>query len=332
MKPNPTAAVSASVSGGPSRRTRFLINPAAAGGRGRTTWERFVALLPESPAPEAVQWSARAGHAQQLAREMPECECLVAVGGDGTVREVVSGLMERKPEERPLLAIVPCGTGNDVARALGITSLEGAVEALENGKGRACDVMRVEASPHAKGARKEGGEQEVDRLSCDGLLMANVGFTANEILRPWMKRTLGARGGYYLAVVLEALRYRAPRLRLEVDGETHEGRLWMAAIGNVEKVGGGSMQIAPGAGIDDGKLHLTLVPARSRGVMLGKVLPKVASGEHLGEPGVRYLEVQEIRIESEPPVRLDVDGDLFGWTPARVWLEPGALQVLGVGP
>ena len=123
--------------------TLFIINPAGHGGTGTTTWERFQALWPHPIGPEHAIVTERPGHAREIALSAVGFDTLAAVGGDGTVADIMSGLLDR-PGNKPKLAIVPAGTGNDIARNTGIGSTEDAVNALRKGRLRAFDVIRVD--------------------------------------------------------------------------------------------------------------------------------------------------------------------------------------------
>ena len=88
------------------------------------------------------------------------------------------------------------------------------------------------------------------------------------------------------------------------------------------------MRIAPGARTDDGELNITIFPVKSKLRMITRLLPKVATGEHIQEPGVSYFPAKSVEIDSDPPAILELDGDIFGTTPATFTVCPGALRVL----
>ena len=143
----------------------YIVNPAGHGGAGRAAWERFRELWGREIAPEDAVVTKRPGHAREIAATAEGFEILVAVGGDGTVGEVVSGIMDQ-PKPRPKLAIVPAGTGNDIGRNVGIRSIEEGVSALRGNRTRAVDLIRME--------RRAGDRTE----SHYGLLCAAIGFVA----------------------------------------------------------------------------------------------------------------------------------------------------------
>ena len=94
-------------------RCLYIINPAGHGGKGTAAWEAFKTLWPDPIDPEHVMVTNRAGHAREIATSVKGYDVLAAVGGDGTIGEVISGLMDRKGS-RPKLALIPTGTGNDM--------------------------------------------------------------------------------------------------------------------------------------------------------------------------------------------------------------------------
>ncbi len=160
-------------------------------------------------------------------------------------------------------------------------------------------------------------------------LMGAVGFSAQPMIKPWMKRLLGPKGAYYLGTFLQIIRHKSPYITLFADGEERsKGYSWMVMVANVEYTSGGSMCVAPGASTDDGELNITIYPANSKFTMISKLFPKVASGDQIKEPGVEYFPVKKVEITSDPPAILDLDGDVFGVTPAKFTICPSALQIM----
>ena len=293
----------------------FIINPAVRGGTGMEVWEEFTSLWPEPVVSADVIVTDSPGHAKAVAASQSEYAILAVVGGDGTVGEVMSGIMEQQGVKSKV-AIIPAGTGNDMARNLGIYTLHDAMAALQTDHARKVDLIRVECQVEGIAEYRYA------------FLMANVGFSANVWIKPWMKRYLGAKGAYYLSTILQILTYRAPHMKVRWKQQEYSGRGWMVVVANVERIGGGSMCIAPGAKPDDGKLNVSIIPARSKLNMLTKMLPKAASGVHVNEPDVLYFTATRIEVDCDPAVILDIDGDIFGMTPATFSICPKAIQVL----
>jgi YegS/Rv2252/BmrU family lipid kinase len=296
-------------------RILHILNPTGQGGAGARAWDAYVPACGDAVDTSQLAVTERPGHARELAAGAVDVDVVVAVGGDGTVGEVMSGLMDR-PEPRPLLGIVPAGTGNDIARDLGIRSVTDAVAALRTPRARPVDLVRADLTRDGQPFHQYG------------YLFGLVGFSATPMLKPWMKRFLGAAGAYYLATLLQYLVYQPPRMTVRVDGQAFEGRFWMVIVGNAERSGGGSMRLAPGARTDDGLGDVTIMEARAKPRMLVDLLPKIPAGEHVGAPGVHYLPGRTIAVTTSPPVIVDLDGDAVGTTPVTFTVVEHALRAM----
>ena len=121
--------------------------------------------------------------------------------------------------------------------------------------------------------------------------------------------------------------YRPPLMSVVWDDGDYSGRAYVVVAGNAERSAGGGMRLSPGARTDDGELNVSVIPAQTRLKMALRMFPKISSGDHVKEPGVLYFPVREITVESDPPVPLEVDGDLFGTTPVKLHVCPGALRI-----
>jgi len=293
----------------------YIVNPAGHGGTGRKAWRAFREAWSEPIDPEHVVVTQRPGHAREIAMTADGYDTFAAVGGDGTVGEVISALMERGLFDLEL-AIIPAGTGNDIARNLGVTSIEDAVDALRNRRPRAVDIMRVESSVDGQTARTYG------------FLSVAIGFSSIPMIKPWMKRLLGPTGAYYLATILQIVVYQSTLMTLRSGTRKHRGQSWLILVGNAESTAGGSMRLAPGARTDDGELNISIFPSGSRISLPTRLMPKIASGAHIDEPDVAYFPGKKIEIESDPPAVVELDGDLRGWTPATITVCPKAVRIL----
>jgi len=294
----------------------YVINPAAFGGQGSDVWDRFQSQWPYRLDPQDILITKRAGDAREIAASSKGYDVLAAVGGDGTAGEILSGILEHQ-ESRPKLAIIPGGTGNDIARNAGIFSVEDAVAALRGNHTRTFDLFRVDCHVDGRAAHRYA------------FLGGNVGLSARafSMLKPWMKRFLGPKGAYYLCMVLGIIAYRPRHMTARWADQAYSGRTWTIIVGNVERAAGGSMCIAPGARTDDGELNVTIVTSQSKMKILRK-MPKIATGSHVDEPFVSYFPVKKIDVDSDPPAGLEIDGDIFGTTPATFTVCPRAVQIL----
>ncbi len=267
--------------------------------RGRPGWPDYAVWLTHAP-----------GHAVELARQAVAdgADAVLAVGGDGTVNEVARGLLG----SRVALGIVPAGSGNGLARALGIPlQTAHALAALEGAEPRAIDVGFLNGRPF--------------------LNVAGAGFDA-AVGRAFHER--GARGGRrglfgYVHLSLRELRaYRAPRVVLELpDGARHELNPFVLTFANGPQYGSGAV-INPGARLDDGVLEVVVFEDGSRLAMLAEApLLFLGGAERLAR--YRRLTARCVTVTSPTPLPLHVDGDPM--PPAervRVELQPLALWVL----
>lgn len=283
-----------------------IVNPAA--GRGR------VGRLSGAILRAAREKGARAfltegpGHAAELARQAPKGARVVAVGGDGTVHEALSGVAGTDKA----LGVVPIGSGNDFARMLRLRRRPWP-EALEHALFaplRAVDLGYVNGLPFGASLG----------LGFDALV-ARKAFSAPPFLRG-MPRYL-----YALALVLKDL--NLPSARVQVDGEeVYQGPALLLAVMNGPTYGGG-IPIAPMADPADGVLHGVLAGRLGRPGVLG-ILPRLLLGRHLGHKEVRVYAGGRFAVEFDQPVEAHADGELLGAALRfQVELKPLGLLVVG---
>lgn len=293
----------------------YIVNRVGRGGAGIKVWEKFQSKWPDQIDPKDVRFTQRQEHAREIATSAKGYDILTAVGGDGTAGEVISGIMAQ-PEPRPKLAIIPSGTANDIARAVGIYPFEAAVDALRGGHVRKFDLIKIDCQVDGHKAHRYA------------FLNGTVGFSSTAMLKPWMKRLLGPTVVYYLSILMGILVYRAQHMTVRWEDQEYNQRAWIVYAANVEYTSAGSMRIAPGAHPDDGELHVVIIPLRSKLNLIARTMPKVASGKHVKEPGVLYFSTKKIEVDCEHPGVVEIDGDIFGSAPATFSICPRAVQVL----
>jgi diacylglycerol kinase (ATP) len=118
-------------------------------------------------------------------------------------------------------------------------------------------------------------------------------------------------------------------MRVVCDGRATCGPLFLACAGNSEFAGGGVMRLSPGAKMDDGLMHVSLIDSVGRREIAGQFL-RLLKGTHVSHPKVRYTTATSLQVETEPSSLITVDGDLVGHTPACFEVKPGALKILTV--
>ena len=289
----------------------LVVNPTAGKGRGRAYGDRARAVLEESGCDVRLLVGRDADEAAKQARAACDhyAEALVVVGGDGMVS---LGLQLVACTGIPL-GVIPAGTGNDVARFLGLPLRDPEAAARIVAAGHACafDLGRI-SGPGSLASRWFGTV-----LACG--LDSKVNERANRMRRP--------RGSsrYTLALLAELGPFRAIPFALEADGARTELKGMLVAVGNGPSYGGG-MRICPQADVHDGRFQITLVDEVSKPTLL-RIFPRVFSGRHVEHPkvSVRHAAAVELSSPSEQTVSVWADGEWAGVLPARVETVPGAL-------
>lgn len=286
----------------------LIVNPQAGRGRALRWIEEHGAALEREYGDVATILTSEPGEAGLLAASVPhKTRIIAAVGGDGTINEVVNG-MDRKNK---ILAIIPVGSGNDLIKSLEIPpEPETAARLLKHGRPRAIDCGEVNG-----------------RLFTNSLAMGIDGAVAE-----WMNkhRWLPSPIAYHTGVLSQLFTFRNRLFRWESSQAQGEIRANMLAVMNGHTYGGG-YRIAPQAKLADGWLDLVIVGDYG---VAGRIrhLPKVKTGAHLELDKVSWLEVNELKIECDdmPPVALD--GELLdlpaGTTELNVAIHHGELKVL----
>ena len=284
---------------------------------------RAVAILGPGVSPEYL--ALFSGPACQIighkrGETVPSADAAIILGGDGTVHHYLRDLSRLKI---PVL-MVPRGSGNDFARALGLRTEADALAAwnrfLATGRSREIDL----------GIIAPLGDLSVSpRLFCN---VAGAGLDSEANRRAnAMPRWLRGRGGYVLGALAAIRSFSATRFVIEAqqvsspDRHIDEPGL-MAAFANGPSYGGG-LRIAPAADFTDAQLDVCFVRPAGR-VRLVRLLRKVSSGRHLGLPEVEYFKAARLRVETETPLAVYADGEFVCRTPIEVSVVPGALRVI----
>lgn len=302
-----------------SLRLGVVVNPTAGGGRatreGAATIDRLRARghdVHDLTAPDAT---SALQHARQAV--VHGLDALVVVGGDGMATLGANVVAET---DLPL-GIVASGSGNDVARSLGLPlhDVDAAVRALERG---------LTDGPRTIDAAAAGPPGHRQRTWYLAVLSAGVDAAVNARANALTRPRGTAR--YVRALASELRGFRAYGYRLTLDDSTWESLGTLVAVANGPSFGGG-MRIAPDASVTDGLLDVVVAGPLTRTGVLG-LFPKLYSGGHLSHPAVQVLRTRSVLIEPSalgqaPPVAF-ADGERLGPLPLRVTAVPGAVRVL----
>lgn len=305
----------------------LIVNPAAGQGKPQEALDTLQAAL--GPLLGSLVVTRKAGDAEAAARGAAASgfDSVLVAGGDGTINEVINGLLT--VPHAPLLplpllplplGLVPLGTQNVLAHELGLgvtEDLGSLVAMVQAGKTRRLDVGRVG-----------------DRYFA---LMAGFGFDAvvvREVLGP-VKELIGP-AAYAFATLGALAKHRSTAISLTLDGETIHSEAFLVVVANAASYAYRQIKLAPFAAPDDGWLDVCVFerpkmdPRLNRGldrVSFASQMMAVLARRHLRDPSVRYYRARTIELSSDPPISGQLDGESFGETPVTIRIVPQALQV-----
>jgi len=282
-------------------RAALLVGPTAGKGRGPDEAAAFAAAMPTAVRLEGS--SREDALARAVAAVADGLDVLVAVGGDGTAHLALQAVAGTSTA----LAIVPTGTGNDLATCLGVPpSGAAAAAAALAGDVTAVDAVRV-------------GEGWFACILGTGFDAA-VNERANRMTWPRGRRR------YDLATLLELRTFRPQPVTLTLDGSSMERSVMLVALGNAASYGGG-MRMCPGARLDDGLLDVVVVNPLSRRRLV-TLFPRLFKGTHVDDASVEVHRARKVTLDG-PPLAVYADGEPFGRLPLTCEVVPGALRVVG---
>jgi diacylglycerol kinase (ATP) len=290
-------------------RLIILLNPNAGRGKARLVLRHALELMRRSGVEINMQESRDAQHLLALARraaaEKPDA--IVSVGGDGTHHYVLNGIVG---SEIPL-GIIPCGSGNDFAKGLGIpTQARAAAQALLSGNTRRIDLARAGNTVYG--------------------CIAGAGFDS-VVTRYVNERLRRLRGSWaYAWSILRCLNsYRPQPLKIVSDNQEFSGEVIFAVVGNNVSYGGG-IHLTPRARLDDGLLDVCIVPYMGKLELL-RWVPRAYRGEHLGHPRIIYFQARKVSLSTTSRLELFGDGEFMQELPATIEIVPGVLPVIVPG-
>jgi diacylglycerol kinase (ATP) len=298
---------------GSKSAARVICNPASGGGNyepGEVRAE-FSGL--------DIEWieTQGSGEAYEAAREWSDGPIIV-VGGDGTINEVVNGLGKAGFPEGVTLAVLPTGTGNDLAATLAIQNdPRGALETIRQNRFRILDTARI---------RSAGiGERFFINVATGGYGAETSRLADKELKGRWGKLA-------YLRASLEKARdFDVREVKVTLDGEERNLRAVNVAVGNCRYAGGGWLA-APKANPEDGLLDLVIIEDIGLKEALALAPATLARSDYLDKEGVFSARARKIRVETEPGgLVFTADGELIGDEPTEFEIVPRALKVI-VGP
>jgi len=291
-------------------RMKLIINPLAGGKKVETYLPRIREILGKDNSLSLAITKEKNGAFQEAQKVSgKEYDLVVVCGGDGTLNEVINGLVSSN-NSIPI-GFVPCGTSNIYARSAGIP-----LNPI-----RACEIV----------LKKYVRKIDLGRVGTGNSLryfvsMAGVGYDASVIqsLKPNLVRTLGTIPAHIVAGLGEVVKYRGTELFIKLDGSSCRG--FQAIISNGSFYGVSSI-IAPEADMSDGYLDVILFKNGKRKDVLRYVLG-ILRGRHIYFKDVDYTKAKKIEIDAPGEVWIQVDGESMGTLPQDIEICPQAIQVI----
>jgi YegS/Rv2252/BmrU family lipid kinase len=297
--------------------TVFVINPASGNGAAERRWPQVADLASAYGLAGDALLTEAPGHAADLAeRAVAEgARLLVVVGGDGTLNEVVNGVV-RTARTDVDLALVPSGTGDDFARSFRLPrDVEEALKVAGGTTVRTLDLGRARFVGH-DGAEGERYFANFAGAGISGAIARRGAETS---------RRLGARLAYFWATVAVFSRWKSVEMSVQADEERREGLLHEVFVANGGYAAGG-MRVAPHADTGDGLLETVLIGDFTKPEFM-VTFPKIYRGKHVGHPKVEILRARSVAVEATVPLPVVLDGEQPGSTPASFEVVPGALRL-----
>lgn len=298
------------------RRIALVVNPRA--GRGRVG--RELAALLETLAAAGLDAQAREtahrGHAIDLARSaaLDGFDTVVAVGGDGTVNEVVNGLIERdRPVSNASLGVVAAGSGADFARSFGLPKHVDHELAGIVGRTRRLDIGKIVCSD---------GYEPVTRYFVNA---AEAGMAADTVERAERLPRWFGKSRYLIAFWPSLARFDPVEMTVTAGQTSHTGLAHNALVANGRFLGGG-MQISPHSDPGDGEFDVQVNVGPKRQAFT--LIPRIYRGNHLPDDRIIQMSGPAVAIETERPVLIEADGEMVGFTPATFTILPGLIDLV----
>ena len=294
-------------------KIQLIYNPNAGGGTGNKLYPKIHKALNDAGHTVIPYRTLYRFHALEIAKhlDLNSTDLVLSAGGDGTMHEVLNGLMQNTSTEgHPLFGLIPVGTGNSFSRDLNFHKWEDGLEAIKGGKTIDVDVMKIisDDEPHYS-------------LNCTGFgFVADTNVTGNK-----MKKYMG-KTAYTVGALIEILRFAPHKCKVEIDGVLHEYNGVLTNFSNSVWIGG-NMKISPTSIINDGIVECLILHDLPKSKLM-KVFPKVFDGTHLEVEEFEILRGKHFKVWSDPVKITNPDGEMFGATPLEISVLPKEIKML----
>ena len=284
----------------------IIVNPVS----GTKKNENLIDKLKESFPNHEMVITQHNGHPYEVAKEtdLSHIHAMITMGGDGTMHEVINGMMDRPDKAKVPIGLIPGGTGNSFMHDLDCLNPSEAIKIIQQGNLKKIDLMKLDMSGKTRYAYNIVGW--------------GISVTINNLAEKWRK--IGGQR-YNLAALYEIIRNPKWTVNITLDDRDIKGEYSFFLACNTQYSGNG-MKVAPEAILDDGLIDILLLKQASRSKLVG-LFSRIFSGEHVNSPLIEYLKVKSFSITPEEDTVLNIDGQVSGTTPVKVSVLPKVIEV-----
>jgi len=308
---------------GSERRKSFaVVNLKSANSRTKKLWPDIKRALSEAIGNFEFAFTSGPYTAPDITRQAIKAgfDCIISVGGDGTLNEVVNGFFENDKQINPdaILGVISMGTGADFIKTLGIPKpYQDAVKIIKRANTRLLDIGRIKFLSH-------DGKETIRYF----INIADAGIGGETVDR--VNRTTKAFGGFISflwGTIVTLITYKNKHITIKLDdNKPYDKEINMLAIANCQFFGGG-MHIAPKAIPDDGMFDIVTI-GRASIIDFLRNSSKIYKGTHINDPSIDYTHAKHVELTSNEKVLLDVDGEQPGTLPATFDILPKSIKVI----
>jgi YegS/Rv2252/BmrU family lipid kinase len=302
-------------------RWLVVVNPNAGRGRGLKDWKQIDALLKRHMVSADVKFTERKRHAIEIVDKgiKEGYRNIVAVGGDGTMNEVVNGVLSQQytPSQQITLAMITVGTGNDWGKMFGIPGdYEGAIRLIKEFRTCLTDAGVVDYNSDTGQGRRYF------------INIAGLGFDAVVVSKTNAQKDKGRSGKaiYFYNLLKSLLFYKHTHTDVIIDGRLLSNQTFTISLG-IGRYSGGGMKQTPNAIHDDGLFDITIIKRMRKGEII-RSLKKLYDGTILDHPKIEGHTGKNILIKSIPQIHLEADGESLGYSPIEFNIIPDAVNVV----
>jgi YegS/Rv2252/BmrU family lipid kinase len=288
----------------------LIVNPHSGKKRGLSILNEIKPIFDSNDIMLKIIETTHSGHAKKIAYQinLNNYDGLLAIGGDGTLNEIINGMLNREDGEKTPLGLIPGGSGNSYLHDLKLTEPLIATNAIINNNIQSMDVAKIEVENKI--------QYSINMIGWG--LVTDIGNKAEKY------RWLGANR-YTILSILEVFTHKSRPATLMIEKETIKDDFTFIIACNSIHVGNG-MKMAPKAKLNDGLIDLIVVKSNISRLRLLSTLPKLFDGTHLEQPEVSYYQTPYFSLIPKNNEILNIDGEIMGKTPITVNMIPKAID------